>query len=175
MDTLKTLGLPAAVALIASIAVVLVLDKDKLGYSNVPGISMFPASVTTFTEGGGITATSSSNSTATLLATDIDTENMVEMTWNLAVGTLTLPASSTLSNFAPNAGDVRVIWIRNASPTAATTTTIAAGAGITLKTAASSTPLLGGDTDGDNTARLEFVRKSDTDFNVYLTKFQDSL
>ena len=163
----------ATLALVAVIAFKMLTGGADLGYQLIPGISMAPASVTTFTQGGGITATSSSNSTATLLSTDIDTENVVEMTWNFGAGTLTLPATSTMTNIAPNAGDVRTIWIRNASPTAATSTTIAAGTGMTLKLAASSTPLLVGDTDGDNTARLDFVRKSDTDFNVYLTKFQD--
>lgn len=146
---------------------------EKLG--SVPGVSLFPTSVTTFTQGGGITATSSSNSAATLLATDIDTENIVEMTWNFAAGTLTLPASSTMTNIAPNAGDVRTIWIRNASPTAATSTTIAAGTGMTFKSAATSSlaTVLIGDTDADNTVRLDLVRKADTDFNVFLTKYQD--
>lgn len=148
-----------------------VLKPESLG--SVPGVSLFPTSVTTFTQGGGIYSTSTTGSANTLVSTAIDEENIVEIQWLNAAGTLTLPASSTMTNIAPNAGDVRTIWIRNASPTAATSTTIAAGTGMTLKLAASSTPLLVGDTDGDNTARLDLVRKSDSDFNVYLTKFQD--
>jgi hypothetical protein len=173
MDTLKTIGVAAVVALVVAGGLVMLQPKPTQQLGSVPGVSLFPTSVTTFTQGGGITATSSVNSSATLLATDIDTENVVDMTWSYAAGTLTLPASSTMSNIAPNAGDTRTIWIRNASPTAATSTTLAVGTGMTLKLAASSTVLLVGDTDADNTARIEFVRKADSDFNVYLTKFQD--
>ncbi|MBK9580259.1 MAG: hypothetical protein IPO40_24605 [Fibrobacteres bacterium] len=173
MDTIKTIAIALATALVAIVGFNVATQSEDLGYAVTPGISMFPASFTSVTTGGGIYATSSNGSAATLQASDIATNNIVEMTWNLAAGTLTLPASSTLSNFAPNPGDERAIYVRNASPTAATSTTIATATGLTLKMAASSTPLLVGDTDADNTARLIFVRKADSDFNVYLTKFQD--
>jgi len=173
MDTIKTIAVALATALVAVISFNAVTGGEKLGYGNTPGISMFPQSVTTFTEGGGVYATTTSGSASTLQASDIATNNVVDMTWSLTSGTLTLPASSTLSNFAPNPGDVRTIYIRNASPTAGTSTTIATATGLALKTAASSTVLLVGDTDAGNTARLDFVRKANTDFIVYLTKYQD--
>ena len=172
MDTLKVTAVASLVAIIVVVGILFTLDRPS-GVGGVPGVALWPQSVTTFTQGGGIYATSTNGSASTLLSTDIATNNIVDMTWNFAAGTLTLPATSTMSNIAPNPGDSRTIWIRNASPTAATSTTIAAGTGMTLKLAASSTPLLVGDTDADNTARIEFVRKSDTDFNVYLTKYQD--
>jgi hypothetical protein len=175
MDTIKTIGVAAVVALIVAGGVILFSgDGDSLG--SAPGVALWPTSVTTFTQGGGIYATSSSAAASTLLASSIAEANIVDMTWNYAAGTLTLPATSTMTNIAPNAGDMRTIWIRNASPTAATSTTIAAGTGMTFKSAATSSlaTILVGDTDADNTVRLDFVRKADSDFNVYLTKYQDN-
>jgi hypothetical protein len=173
MDTLKTIGVAAVVALVVAGGLVMLQPKPTQQLGSVPGVALFPTSVTTFTQGGGITATTTAGAAATLVATDMDTENVIEVNNGTPSATITLPATSTLSNIAPNAGDTRTIWIRNASPTAATSTTLAVGTGMTLKLAASSTVLLVGDTDADNTARIEFVRKADSDFNVYLTKFQD--
>lgn len=171
MDTLKTTIIAIVAAFIVSMALIVVTsDDDKVG--GVPGVSLWPQSVQTFTQGGGITATTSST-TAILLATDIDTENVVEVTPANGATTLTLPATSTMTNIIPNAGDTRTIWIRNATTSASTGLTIAAGTGMTLKNGASSTALLVGDTDGDNTMRVDMVRKSDSDINVYMYKFQD--
>lgn len=97
----------------------------------VPGVALYPQSVTTFTQGGGITSTSTSDSASALLATDIDTENYVVVTPLLGNFSLTLPASTTFPGI-PNAGDSRQIIIENGA-TAATTTTIVAGTGIDLQ------------------------------------------
>jgi len=108
------------------------MDGLADGLGGVPGVAMYPQSVTTFTEGGGITSVSTSSATYTLTASQIDTENYVEFTPLGEAATLTLPATSTMSNIIPNAGDHRTIVIENAA-TAATTTTIAAGAGMDLQ------------------------------------------
>lgn len=172
MDTIKTIAVAAIVGVIVLVGVSLIGGKsDNLG--SVPGVSMFPSSVTTFTQGGGITATTTSGAAATLVATDMDTENVIEVNNGTPSATITLPATSTLSNFAPNPGDMRTLWIRNASTSAASGFTLAVGTGMTLKNGASSTPLLNGDTDADNTLRVDLVRKSDSDMNVYLFRYQD--
>lgn len=130
----------------------------------------------TITQGGGIRATSTSNSAETLLVTDFDTENVIDYTLNVQAATLTLPASSTLSSFIPTAGQMRTVWIRNATTTA-TNLTIAGGTGTILKQATSTdfagSKIIFGDTDGDNRARLDFVRKTNSDIDVYMTAFRD--
>jgi len=162
----------ATLALVAVIAFKMLTGTGDLGYQLIPGISMAPASVTTFTQGGGVYATSSAVSASTLLTEAVDNENVIDMTLTNQDATLTFMASSSFPGI-PNPGDTRTIFVRNATTTAGIDLTIAVGTGMTLKRAASSTVLLIGDTDGDNTAKLDFVRKSDTDINVYLSKYED--
>ena len=83
-----------------------------------------------FTQGGGVYATSTANTTATLLNTEISDVNIIRITPNSAALTLTLPASSTLSTIIPNAGDSREWRVENGS--SVTSTTIAGGIGLTL-------------------------------------------
>ena len=154
--------------------------------SNV--VRLFPTTLTvnigtsafssgTFTQGGGIRATSTDDTTATLLASDFDVENIIDFTPNVPAITLSLPASSTLSSFAPTAGNVRTVYIRNSTTTATTLgdVIIAGGTGTLLKIASSSpsAAVLLGDTDAGNYAKLDFVRKSNTDFEVLITSFKD--
>lgn len=117
--------------------------------------------VSTLTQGGGVRATSTSNSAETLLASDFDTENYIQVTPLGDALTLTLPATSTLSSFIPNAGDSRTIIIENAA-TGATTTTIVAGAGMDLQEPDGQNVVIG----QDNYAILTFWRRSDTDMVV---------
>jgi len=114
----------------------------------------------TFTQGGGITATSTTNATETLLASDFDVENFIDYTPNLN-STLTLPATSTLSTFIPNAGDMRRVIFRNASSTVAATLTLAAGTGIDLQFVEAT----GGDLvlNGLDIGEMTFIRETDTD------------
>lgn len=138
----------------------------------------------TATTGGGIRATSTTNTAETLLASDFDTENVIDYTPNGAVAgtTVTLPASSTLSAFIPTAGQTRTVFIRNATTTAATTVIIAGGSGTLLKVASSTNQIGGGtgaqqiygDTDGGNHAKLEFLRKANTDIEVLMTVYRDN-
>jgi hypothetical protein len=122
--------------------------------------------VSTFTQGGGTRATSTSNSAETLLASDFDVENYIAYTPNVQTVTLTLPASSTLSSFAPNAGDVRKIVIENATTTNATGITIAAGTGIDLQVASTTNTFY-----GNTSAILTFIRDASSDFIVFLNPF----
>lgn len=124
----------------------------------------------TLTQGGGIRATSTSNSAETLLASDFDTENVIAYTLNVQDATLTLPATSTLSSFIATAGQTRTIFIRNATTTASMDITLAGGTGMNLLTASSSKIILGNST-GSNSAKLDFVRRADTDIDVTMTIF----
>jgi len=134
--------------------------------------------VSTFTQGGGVFATSSDGAVLPLLAANFDTENMLDVTLNIVDGTLSFPATSTLTSFIPTAGDTRTIFVRNASTTAAMDLTIAGGTGVLLKNASSTnatqvSPLIGGDTDGANYARLQFLRKVNTDIEMFVEIFKD--
>lgn len=129
MENIKTAILAAAVALVVAVGFAVISKDDSVG--GVPGVALFPQSVTTFTQGGGITSTSTAGAASALLATDIDTENLVRIQPLFDAHTLTLPASTTFPGI-PNAGDMRTLVIENVA-TAATTTTIAAGTGIDLQ------------------------------------------
>jgi len=159
MDSLKTVLIAGGVALV--IVWLFLFFGGSAPVGGVPGVSLFPNSVTTFTQGGGITSTSTANSTATLLATDIDTESYIVVTPTGAELTLTLPATSTLSNFAPNAGDFRQIIIENGA-TAATGTIIAAGTGMDLQEPDGQNVNIG----QNNYAILTFYRQSSGDMVV---------
>lgn len=145
-----------------------IAGPDLYSYFSVYGV---------FTQGGGVRATSTSNSAETLLASDIDTENVVDYTANVSSVTLTLPASSTMTGLVPKAGLTRTIFIRNATTTAAINLTLAGGTGTILKQATSSNQAgaktIYGDTDGDNYARLDLIRKANTDIDVLMTVFRD--
>ena len=157
------MDLKASVSIVIA-AVVLAVGLSMSGGSNnvggVPGVALYPQSVTTFTQGGGVTATSTAGAASTLLGTDIDTENYVAITPTGAAHTLTLPASTSIPGI-PNAGDMRTIVVENAA-TAATTTTIAAGTGVDLQEPDGQNVVIG----QNNYAVLRLIRLSNTDVVV---------
>lgn len=127
-----------------------------------------PASVTTFTQGGGITSTSTSAATATMLASEFDTENVYNMTPGGAALTLTSPASSTLSSFIPIAGQTRDVLLRNRS--SVTSTTFAIGAGLNLHNSTGTTAVL----TPNASAILRFVREgTSATISVFMLPLQD--
>lgn len=89
-----------------------------------------------------------------------------------ATKTLTLPATSTLTSFVPNAGDRQDLCFFNATTTAATTITFAAGSGIDLETSSSTA------TDlillADNMGCFSFLRKTNTDIVAGFTEFMNA-
>ena len=127
-----------------------------------------------FTQGGGINATSTSGVAVPLLASNFDTENVIDVTLNVQDATLSFPASSTLTSFIPSAGQTRTLFVRNATTTAAMDLTISGGTGVLLKMASSTNvAIIPGDTDGSNYAKLELIRKADTDIELLLSIFND--
>jgi hypothetical protein len=126
----------------------------------------------TFTQGGGIRATSTIGTTIPLLASDFDVENVIDVTLNVQDATLSFPATSTLTSFIPNAGDTRTIYVRNATTTASMDITISGGTGVLLKKA-TSTAVVYGDTDGANFAKIDLTRKSNTDIEALLNIYMD--
>lgn len=144
-------------------------------------VKLFPTTlstlVSTFTQGGGVRATSTSGTAVPLLASDFDLENVIDVTLNVQDATLSFPATSTLdAKFLPNAGDTRTIFVRNATTTAATDLTISGGTGFLAKfasTTPATTGVITGDTDGANYAKIDLIRKANTDIEVLVSLFKD--
>lgn len=158
-------------------------SRDQFSLSNVGAIVSSAAAtfsgvltetgstvVSTFTQGGGVTASSTSAS-VTLAGTEFTTSNVLDYTINVGSVTLTLAASTT-SMCPTTSGQVRSLYIRNATTTAASNLTIAGGTGTLLKVASTSAVIYG-DTDGANFARLDITRKANTDCEVLMAIFHD--
>ena len=71
------------------------VTSEGQGGIGVPGVALYPQSVTTFTEGGGVFTHATSGTAYTLPATAIDTENYVAITPTGGNLTVTLPATSS--------------------------------------------------------------------------------
>lgn len=117
----------------------------------------FFANITT----GGAFATSTAQS-STLTVKNITDVSRVDVTPNVASLTVTLPASSTMTGFAPKSGDTQEFMLCNATTTAAIPFTIAFGAGQNGAMATSSTAIAPA-----ACAQLTFVRKPNKDFDVF--------
>lgn len=110
------------------------------------------------TMGGNVLATSSAGA-VTYTQANLRNTSLIMHTATGAL-TATLPASSTLSDFIPRAGDRRVICINAIT----TKITLAGGTGTDLNTASSTKDII-----ADGLGCLDFVRKSNTDIEVLLT------
>lgn len=125
------------------------------------------ANVGNLTYGLTTVASSTANAAETLLITDLTSYSGFDYTpGNLAV-TLTLPATSTMTAFIPNAGECFDWRLRNLDGTAATSTTIAAGTGIDLVENENGDVII----EGGNEAQLKFCRELDTDVTVYVDEY----
>ena len=109
----------------------------------------------TVTTGGNLATTTSGNTVFT--ASDFG-HSTITMTPIVSAMTATLPASTSLTTFLPNAGDRRCLNIDNGTSTAAATITLAGGTGSLVRNA-TSTLVIGA---GKN-ANLCIFRRSNTD------------
>jgi hypothetical protein len=107
--------------------------------------------------GGEVFATSSIG-TATYTAANLYKKSLIQHTAASAL-TATLPASSTIS-WIPRAGDKAVIFLNPIT----TGITLAGGTGTELNTASSTKFVV-----ANQLARLEFVRKINSDIEVFMT------
>lgn len=104
----------------------------------VDGILGFDSSEANFgllTEGGGVVTLTPTSNAITMTEANLLAGNVFTFTASSTMPalTVTLPATSTMTTFIPNAGDMHRFVIENPFLAAATTTTIAAGAGIDLQ------------------------------------------
>lgn len=143
---------------------------DTLASAGLPWVSGFFTSLNasttnagTLTQGGGRTASSTSNLIATSTASDFDVENYISFTPNGGSVTLKLPASSTLASMIPKAGDSRRVILENATTTAEIdiTLSVLGVSGMTIYNATSSLAVKPG-----KFATLDFYRKSNSDIIV---------
>ena len=122
-----------------------VLMTDKLGA--IPGGDIYqPINIyDSLTTGSSYyTATSSSGSTNTLNYKDLNGTSFISFTSNVNTYTFTLPATSTMMQILPKIGSTRKWLIHNATTTAATTLTIAAGGGMDLVSVTNADDVLDG-------------------------------
>lgn len=101
-------------------------------------------------------STSTTATTQTLTQADLLNYDSMLLTLNVGSATLTLPATSTMTSMVPNAGDVQEILVYNATSTADTYITWAAGAGINLQTSSSTASSL--TQNNETVASLKFLR-----------------
>lgn len=100
--------------------------------------------------------------TVTLLQADLLGYTSLLITPIVSDSTITLPASSTLTTFIPNAGDRVSMAVVNASTTAGIDVIFVEGTGTLLRSATTTKTIL-----QDSIGILDFVRKANTDVEVY--------
>lgn len=117
-----------------------------------------------FTNGGNVTATTSTEATFTLTSAYLN-ENVSLISWlpNLD-NTLTTMASTSAPFVNMRAGDSFTVYLYNASTTAASTITLAAGTGVDLQEDEGATVVV----NGGEISRLTFLKKADTDVVAWL-------
>lgn len=166
------IGLIIAVTLFLNDGKVVNTNNDSL-FGAVAGNdfsnrSFFASGLTT----GGRTATSSTATTYTTVATDwIQTPSVISWTPNINT-TISISGTST-TPYVPNIGDVARIYITNASSTAASSITFAAkDAGVDLQF----TEATGGDLvlNGLDWAELTFIRQSANKVTVLFNEFTEA-
>jgi hypothetical protein len=117
-----------------------------------------------FTQGGGVLSTSTV-STAMVPTAATFNYGLIEVTPLVADLTYTFPASSTMSAMIPNAGDMRVVTVYNATTTAGIDVIFAAGTGMEIKTVGTASAI---NVDEASFATLTFVRKANSDILVLM-------
>lgn len=131
-----------------------VFDEDGNATLNGSLVSV-TTTVEKLTTGGRVLSSSTVATAGVLTLNDFASYGTWELTPNTADLTLTLPTSSTLATYLPNAGDRDRIMIRNATSTAGIDVILAAGTGIDLGSASTTISIPAG-----SIAPLECVRHS---------------
>lgn len=138
-------------------------DSESLGGRSDTDSNVTVGKLTT----GGTVYSTTTGSAATLREQDLLNNAVISVVAGNTTGvTLTLPATSTLTRYIPRAGRTATIYIQNDS-TAATTTTIAAGTGITIDNASSTLAVAQGSSVG-----ITFIRQANGDVRAFLTSYK---
>jgi len=147
------------------------VDEGMLGANPGPTKTERQYFYAGYQSGGERYASSTTNSTETLLASEFDGNvTYIDYTANIDT-TLTTMASTTMDFLGYEAGDERSYWFRSATTTDATTITFAAGTGVDLQHGdATGDDLV---IDGNDLAKLTFIRKADDDVLLLMTKYTE--
>lgn len=105
-------------------------------------------------------ATTTNQSAVTLLNTELIGYSNIRIFASTSSVTVTLPASSTLSTFVPNAGDMTTVVFKNATTTAGINLGLVAGSGLSLIKASSTAT-----TTANGLIEAIFIRKYPTATN----------
>ncbi|WP_395019802.1 hypothetical protein [Dongia sp.] len=116
--------------------------------------------------GGPVSSTSTNATSATFLASNLLNNqgyvSKISFTPNVSGITATLPATSTLKNYLPLAGDHSTVLLCNATTTATMPFTLAVGTGMNLFQATATMAVNTG-----HCAKLDFWRATNRDIDVY--------
>jgi len=121
------------------------------------------------TQGGLVLATSTTETAMVFNESDLLTYSTWEVTVNLTDLTYTFPATSTLTNIIPNAGDSRTWTIINATSTAGIDVIFAGGTGTEIKSSGAGALTL----DEKSHGTMTLTRRSNSDITI-LTNFPDA-
>ena len=147
------------------------VEDGNLGASPGPDIYQRMNFHAGYQSGGIRLATSTTVATYTLAVGDIKEDTVY---WDVNVGlntTFTTMASSSLAMDAMNipfSGDTREVYVFSATTTDATTLTFAAGTGVDLQMNEDSADLA---INGEDIAKLIFIRKADTDVMIIMEEW----
>lgn len=121
------------------------------------------------TQGGTILATSSTDiATGVLTEAQLISNVSIDLTLSTeATHTLTLPATSTMTTFIPNAGDTAIMRLRVLGTAVSASSTITAGTGIDLIENENGDVII----EAGNEAYLRFYRESNTDVTVSVDEY----
>lgn len=180
MDIIKNIAVPALVAVLVVVGIALFNGPDEGGTVKVGGLGgdvVFPTTfyADIFTRGGltygdGVaTLTDANGGTYTLTQAELLGSSYLKFASGgagQAVVALTFPATSTMTDLIPQAGDCRE-WIYDATDlAAATTTTITAGTGIDVVAYTTNDDVI----DGAELAEIRMCRQPDTDVTLFTTE-----
>ena len=108
--------------------------EEELSFGALPGPDIY-SDVTihgTFTYGKEALATSTTATAYTMVEKDLQPYSMIDLMLNIGTTTFTLPATSTMIRLLPDLGSTREWVFHNATSSAFTPLTLAAGAGMDL-------------------------------------------
>ena len=133
-NTLISAGVAVLVVVLGFVFVPRVVNQT-LGAQAGPDFFVHANFLEGLTDGGGVFSTTTTAATGVLTAAQMEKNKIFRFLGSAtaAAYTITLPASTTMSNVLKSPGDYRTWVFENGYTASATTTTIAAGTGIDLQ------------------------------------------
>ena len=142
--------------------------RDGVGVASGPDVYNHTLFFDGLTDGGGVRATTTTVAAETITSGQMARNKVFRYLGSATAAaiTVTLPATSTMSNLIPRPGDTRTWIFENAYTASATTTTIAAGTGIDLQESDGQNVIIG----INNYAFLTCFREASSDIVCWVTE-----